>query len=92
VTYERIYAYLNCLELNPCWAWLNSNETIRNAGSARAAELNGVYQDIIGKHNNSTFKNFDMVYFPFPLPQVIAKWVAAGGHVQDLIEPIDGAS
>eukprot|EP00003_Mantamonas_plastica_P021532 TRINITY_DN349_c0_g1_i8.p1 TRINITY_DN349_c0_g1~~TRINITY_DN349_c0_g1_i8.p1 ORF type:complete len:485 (+),score=158.52 TRINITY_DN349_c0_g1_i8:34-1455(+) len=29
VSYADVYDYLNCLELNPCWAWLNRNETIR---------------------------------------------------------------
>jgi acyloxyacyl hydrolase len=87
----RVYDFLNCLELNPCWAWLNSNETIRNAGSARAAQLNDVYAQIVAKFNSRKyFKNFDMAYLPFPLPQVVKKWVRAGGKVADLIEPIDG--
>jgi acyloxyacyl hydrolase len=38
--YENLYDWLNCLEMSPCLVWMNSNETIRNAGDARAAELN----------------------------------------------------
>jgi len=87
VTYARVYEFLNCLESNPCWVWLNQNETVRNAGSARAAELNQVYQQIV---NNTTFKNFDMIYMDFPFEEVMKAWVKAGGNIQDLIEPIDG--
>jgi len=87
VPYANVYEFLNCLESNPCWVWLNQNETIRNAGSARAAELNQVYKQIVA---NMTFKNFDMFYMDFPFEDVIKVWVAAGGTVQDLIEPIDG--
>jgi len=29
VTYETLYDYLNCLEISPCWGWMNSNATIR---------------------------------------------------------------
>ena len=38
--YENMYDWLNCLEMSPCLVWMNSNETIRNAGDTRAAELN----------------------------------------------------
>lgn len=31
VTYETFYNYLNCLDTSPCWGWMNSNETVRNA-------------------------------------------------------------
>lgn len=30
VTYERVYDFLNCLNISPCWGWLNSNETVRD--------------------------------------------------------------
>jgi acyloxyacyl hydrolase len=38
--YEDLYDWLNCLEMSPCLVWMNNNETIRNAGDTRAAELN----------------------------------------------------
>jgi acyloxyacyl hydrolase len=38
--YENLYDWLNCLEMSPCLVWMNNNETIRNAGDTRAAELN----------------------------------------------------
>jgi acyloxyacyl hydrolase len=46
--YENMYDWLNCLEMSPCLVWMNSNETIRNAGDTRAAELNA--QSAIPSH------------------------------------------
>ncbi len=87
VTYEEVYDFLNCLEISPCWVWMNSNETVRNVGSERAANLTKVYQEII---SNTTFKNFDMVFFEFPFPQIRQVWEKMGGQPWELIEPIDG--
>ena len=39
---------------------------------------------------NHTFKHFDMAFYPFPLEEIIEKWQASGGNIQDLIEPVDG--
>ena len=25
VTYDKVYDFLNCLKISPCWSWLNSN-------------------------------------------------------------------
>ena len=25
VTYPNVYDFLNCLEISPCWGWLNTN-------------------------------------------------------------------
>ena len=30
VKYESVYNFLNCLEISPCWGWLNSNEVSTN--------------------------------------------------------------
>jgi len=87
ITYEDLYSYLNCLQVSPCYVWMNPNETIRNAGSQRALELSQVYPQIIA---NYTFKNFDMAYYDFPLPQISKVWQARGGQIWQLIEPVDG--
>jgi len=87
VTYADVYEYLNCLEISPCWGWLNSNSTYRNATTERAMQLNAVYSEIIA---NNTFKHFDMIYFPTPLHEAIAVWEQNGGEAWQLIEPIDG--
>lgn len=88
VTYEDVYDYLTCLQINPCDGWLNSNETTRNNTSAQAAALNQVYAQI--KSSGQTWKNFEWDWFEFPAPEIIANYTAAGGNAADLIEPVDG--
>ena len=63
-----LYDWMNCLDISPCWGWMNSNETIRNLTSERAANLTQVFIDIIG---NQSYKNFDMTFFPFPMAEVL---------------------
>eukprot|EP01113_Clastostelium_recurvatum_P025116 TRINITY_DN3018_c0_g1_i3.p1 TRINITY_DN3018_c0_g1~~TRINITY_DN3018_c0_g1_i3.p1 ORF type:complete len:551 (-),score=134.63 TRINITY_DN3018_c0_g1_i3:319-1971(-) len=87
ITYAKIYEYLTCINANPCYLWLNSNQTLRDIGSARSAQLSAVYETIVA---NYTFKHFDMAYLPFPLEQIKQTWVANGGNPADLIEPVDG--
>jgi len=29
VGYPDVYNYLNCMNLSPCWGWMNSNATVR---------------------------------------------------------------
>eukprot|EP01094_Clydonella_sp_ATCC50884_P007385 TRINITY_DN1655_c0_g1_i1.p1 TRINITY_DN1655_c0_g1~~TRINITY_DN1655_c0_g1_i1.p1 ORF type:complete len:545 (-),score=164.11 TRINITY_DN1655_c0_g1_i1:102-1736(-) len=86
-TYADLYDYLNCLEVSPCWGWMNSNATVRNATSARAAELNKVYTKVI---QEKQYKNFDMAYHNTPLYGAIAAWEEMGGQAYELIEPVDG--
>jgi acyloxyacyl hydrolase len=47
VTYSDVYDFLNCLNISPCWGWLNSNDTVRDFTTRRAQNLSKVYQDII---------------------------------------------
>lgn len=77
VTYAAFYDYLNCLEISPCAAWMNSNETYRNGASERAAELNQVYLEIIDEYN---FTRFDMAYFDYPIFDVIEYWEVRPRH------------
>lgn len=86
-TYEELYDFLNCLQISPCWGWLNSNGTVRNETSAAAKSLNQVYTQII---QNYSYKNFDMVYYDFPLALTFAIWHKMGGQAWQLIEPSDG--
>jgi len=87
VTYADVYEYLSCLEINPCWGWLNPDPYWRNATTERANQLNAVYLEIIANH---TYTNFDMTYFPTPISEIISIWEAQGGEAWQLIEPIDG--
>eukprot|EP01102_Stenamoeba_stenopodia_P006161 TRINITY_DN1696_c0_g1_i1.p1 TRINITY_DN1696_c0_g1~~TRINITY_DN1696_c0_g1_i1.p1 ORF type:complete len:637 (+),score=144.82 TRINITY_DN1696_c0_g1_i1:113-1912(+) len=87
VTYAQFYDFFNCLEVSPCFGWMNSNATWRNLTSERAFELNKVYGDII---QNNTYKHFDMTYFDCPLSAVVSYWEEQGGEAWELIEPVDG--
>jgi len=86
-TYAEVYDFMNCLQISPCWGWMNSNETIRNITNAWAAKLSDVYDEIISTHK---YPNFDMIYYPFPLEEIWKIWQAEGGEFWQLIEPIDG--
>jgi len=90
-TYKDVYNFLNCVEVSPCWGWMNSNETVRNMTSQHAYTLNQVYPKII-KESAGKFKNFDMFYIDTYsiLPTVIDQWVKDGHQAKDLIEPTDG--
>jgi len=87
IPYPDLYDYMNCIEVNPCWGWLNTNETVRNLTSARAAELTAVYSKIISEHN---YNNFKMGFFDLDWWTMINKWVKMGHQKSDLIEPTDG--
>ena len=68
VTYEQLYDFLNCLQVSPCFGYLNSNETIRNKTSERAAQLSAVLKHVA---ETSKYENFDVFYFDCPLEEVI---------------------
>jgi hypothetical protein len=42
--YQQAYDFMNCLEENPCWGWLNSNATVRRISTGLSDALNAVYQ------------------------------------------------
>eukprot|EP01125_Pyxidicula_operculata_P007112 TRINITY_DN2423_c0_g1_i1.p1 TRINITY_DN2423_c0_g1~~TRINITY_DN2423_c0_g1_i1.p1 ORF type:complete len:538 (-),score=124.40 TRINITY_DN2423_c0_g1_i1:159-1772(-) len=86
-TYAAVYDYLNCLQVSPCWTWMNSNATVRQKGDDWAKTLSMQYQIIV---NTTKFKNFDMAYYDFPLPEIFKMWKAQGGELWQLIEPSDG--
>jgi acyloxyacyl hydrolase len=91
ITYEVVYDYLNCLEVSPCWGWLNSNQTVRQYTDQYAAMLSGIYDEVISEYGNSgRWKNFKLFYWPLAFNDIITEWQASGGQVWELIEPIDG--
>ena len=87
VTYADLYDYMNCLQVSPCFGWLNSNETVRNLTTKRAKELNKALQEAIGNFSSTKFK---LHYIDPPLPQMIDVWVKEGHQAWELIEPVDG--
>lgn len=87
VTYAAFYDYLNCLQISPCFGWMNTNETWRNVTTERAMELNQALRDLV---SNQTFNNFKIYYIDPPVQTAINQWVAQGGEAWQLIEPVDG--
>jgi acyloxyacyl hydrolase len=59
-SYEDLYEFMNCLEENPCWGWLNSNATNRRLTTQRSNELNRVYRRI---ENEQAFQNFKFIFY-----------------------------
>jgi acyloxyacyl hydrolase len=91
IDYARVYDYLNCLEISPCWGWLNTNATVRNYTDAWAAKLSLVYQEIVTQYGSSgRWPNFDLHFWQLDFQDVITMWTARGGQPYQLIEPIDG--
>jgi acyloxyacyl hydrolase len=90
VTYERVYNLLNCLGVNPCFMWLNSNATLRQMGDQRAAELNlmwpKVFADVAPKLKNIQ----GLQYYDFPAAEILDNYKRQGGDPAELIEPVDG--
>lgn len=84
VTYSNLYDYLNCLEISPCFGWMNTNETWRNLTDQRAQELTDALITLI---NNTKYTNISVVYAPQPIQQIFDMWK---GDPADLIEPVDG--
>lgn len=84
VTYAQVYDYLNCLQISPCFGWLNSNETWRNLTTGRAEQLNTAFKSVVA---NNTFKNLKVIYIDPPLPEAIREM---GHNPWELIEPVDG--
>lgn len=87
VTYAAVYDFLNCLEISPCFGWMNSNQTWRDRTTERAMQLNVALKSLVA---NNTFQNFKAFYLDPPLPQAIQTWTQQGHPAWELIEPVDG--
>lgn len=85
--YSSLYDFMNCLEENPCWGWLNSNATARRITTQHSNSLNRVYQNI---SETQTFKNFEFIYFSPKWTDIFDDYLATGQPLSDLIEPADG--
>lgn len=88
VGYPDVYSYLSCSNANPCWGWLNTNETWRNFTSERAQNLTNVYDQIIS--SGIRFQHFDMYRLQVDWFALINEYVQNGGKASDVIEPVDG--
>lgn len=87
VTYADLWTFMDCLQANPCYAWLNANASYRELAIQLAAEQSSQFADIVA---TMTFRNFDMAYVENPDLINQQAWVAAGGDSFDLYEWVDG--
>eukprot|EP00490_Sorites_sp_Unknown_P029645 CAMPEP_0114684752 /NCGR_PEP_ID=MMETSP0191-20121206/59534_1 /TAXON_ID=126664 /ORGANISM="Sorites sp." /LENGTH=160 /DNA_ID=CAMNT_0001968033 /DNA_START=1196 /DNA_END=1678 /DNA_ORIENTATION=- len=87
VNYKNVYDWFNCLQISPCWGWMNSNETVREMTQTRADELS---ESLYNLTVNESFENITLHYIDCPVDQVISYWKANGGQTWELIEPVDG--
>lgn len=68
VTYEHFYDFMNCLQVSPCFGWMNSNKTIRDLTSERAAQLSAVLKNVA---ETMKYENFDVYFFDCPLEEAL---------------------
>jgi len=87
VTYTDLYDYLNCLQISPCYGWMNSNATMRYLTTQRAMELSLSLEQLT---LNQTFENISLYYVNCPVQGIFDVWTAEGGETWQLIEPVDG--
>ncbi|XP_043820466.1 acyloxyacyl hydrolase [Dromiciops gliroides] len=87
VTYEQLYAFLSCLQVNPCRGWMSSNETLRTLTSQRAGQLSNVLEKIAASEK---FANLSLLYLDYPFREIAEEWQKRGGQTWQLIEPADG--
>nr|XP_033786106.1 acyloxyacyl hydrolase isoform X2 [Geotrypetes seraphini] len=86
ITYEQLYLFLSCLQINPCNGWMSINETLRNLTSQRAFQLSSVLEQIA----KLKFSSFDILYVNFSIAKIADEWRKLGGKPWQLIEPVDG--
>jgi len=87
VTYERLWMWVGCLLISPCWGWLNSDPEARNRTCQRANELNEQFPKIIASQK---YKHFDMHYLGNFLEQNVKTWKSQGGDPSELFEIVGG--
>lgn len=68
VTYSKFYDFMNCLDISPCYGYLNTNESVRNFTAERAFALTDVMRDV-AKH--AKYHSFDVTFIDNPFPQVL---------------------
>ena len=85
--YSELYDYMNCLEENPCWGWLNSDAEIRRKTTWISTQQNEVYRNI---SKTATFENFEFIFHSPVWADIATDFVKAGGELVNIIEPVDG--
>ena len=86
VTFETFYDYLNCLDMSPCWGWMNSDATVRNLTFAHTSKLNAQLPRIVAE-TAGTLSSITVHFAGSLLDDVVGGFK---GRKADLIEPVDG--
>jgi len=64
VPYARLWEFISCYNINPCWGWLNPDPAWRNFTQNRAKQLNAVFPQV----RPFPFPFPFSFSFPFPFP------------------------
>ncbi|XP_076323319.1 acyloxyacyl hydrolase-like isoform X2 [Tachypleus tridentatus] len=86
VTYLDTYKWLNCMQIGPCFGWMNENETWREATTKKALELTNVLRDLPSTYSARSFK---LYFLENPISKAIKMWKENGGETWQLSEPVD---
>ncbi|CBH15497.1 GPI inositol deacylase precursor, putative [Trypanosoma brucei gambiense DAL972] len=85
VTYGNLYDYLNCLQVSPCWGWLNSNESVRNETWERASAMNAMISRVVDESTN--LENVKVHALGDVIGEVVSSFE---GPLWKLVNPVDG--
>jgi len=85
--YVDLYEFMNCLEENPCWGWLNANATNRQITTQHSDKLNNVYRNI---SHTIKFKNINYIFYSPIWSQMFVDYKEKGFELSNLIEAVDG--
>eukprot|EP01012_Entosiphon_sulcatum_P057106 TRINITY_DN8082_c0_g1_i1.p1 TRINITY_DN8082_c0_g1~~TRINITY_DN8082_c0_g1_i1.p1 ORF type:complete len:570 (+),score=119.58 TRINITY_DN8082_c0_g1_i1:29-1711(+) len=89
VNYAQVYDFLNCLDISPCWGWMNGNETVRNLTTERAQSLTSTLGQLV-KDVTPVFKNIKITFMGDFTSTALKQWELQGGQPWEMIEPTDG--
>jgi len=87
VTYTDLYDFLNCLEVSPCWGWMNSNQSVRDGTWAHASALNAELPKIVAE-TQGQWRNIEVLFLGNLFNEALNAYPA--GNRWQLIEPVDG--
>jgi len=86
VKYKDVYKWFNCMQIGPCWGWMNGDTRARQKTSKRARQLTSVLRQIAAE---GRYSKFDLAFLENPFSVVLQEWVAGGGEIYQLVEPVD---
>jgi len=86
VKYKDVYEWFNCMQIGPCWGWMNQDARARRKTSKRARQLTGVLRQVAAE---GRYSKFDLAFLDNPFSVVLEEWVAGGGQIHQLVEPVD---